>query len=63
MTGGMTIRDGAAAMRPPMPPRELSRRLKDVKPIGTQYGRRGRRPALYPVAEILRAHAEWVRSR
>lgn len=59
----MTISDAAAAMRPPMPRRELARRLREVAPVGTQWGRRGARAKLYPVTEIMRAHAEWVRSR
>jgi hypothetical protein len=63
MPGALTISDGAKAMRPPMPRRELARRLKHVAPVGTQYGRAGRRAATYPVAEILKAHAAWVRDR
>ena len=59
----MTITDGARAMQPPMPRRELARRLKDAAPTGTQYGRRGARAKLYSVADIMRAHAEWVRER
>lgn len=57
----MTLADAAVAMRPPIPRRELARRLKDVAPVGTRYGGRGRRAKLYPVAEIMRAHAAWVR--
>jgi hypothetical protein len=59
----MTLQDAAAAMDPPIPRRELARRLKHVAAVGAQYGRRGRRAALYPVTEIMRAHAEWVRER
>lgn len=59
----MTLKDAAAAMSPPIPRRELARRLKGVAAVGTQYGNRGRRAALYPVDAIMRAHAEWVRSR
>lgn len=59
----MTITDAAQAMRPPIPRRELARRLRDVATVGTEYGRRGRRAALYPVDAIMRAHAEWVRDR
>ena len=58
---GLTISDAAVAMRPPIPRRELARRLKDVAAVGTDYGRRGRRAALYPVDAIMRAHAQWVR--
>lgn len=58
----MTVGDAAQAMSPPIPRRELARRLTDVAPVGTQYRRRGRPAALYPVAAIMRAHAEWVRS-
>ena len=50
-------------MDPPMPRRELARRLAKVAPTGTAYGRRGRRAKTYPVAAILRAHADWVRER
>jgi hypothetical protein len=60
---GMTITDAAQAMSPPIPRRELARRLRDVAAVGTEYGRRGRRAALYPVDAIMRAHAEWVRER
>jgi hypothetical protein len=60
---GMTVTEAAAAMSPPIPRRELARRLKDVAPVGTQYGRKGRRAVLYPVDEILQAHARWVRDR
>lgn len=59
----MTITDAAQAMDPPIPRRELARRLKGVTTVGTEYGRRGRRAALYPIDAIMRAHAEWVRSR
>jgi hypothetical protein len=59
----MTITDAAQAMIPPIPRRELARRLRDVPAVGTEYGRRGRRAALYPVDAIMRAHAEWVRER
>lgn len=59
----MTLGDAAEAMTPPIPRRELARRLKGVAPAGAQYGRRGRRAALYPVDAIMRAHAEWVREK
>ena len=59
--GAMTIDEAAQAMTPPMPRRELARRLKNVAPVATIYGRRGRRPKAYPVADILRAHADWLR--
>jgi hypothetical protein len=61
--GSMTISEAAQAMTPPMPRRELARRLRHVKPTGTAYGRAGRRPAEYPIDAILRAHAAWVRER
>ena len=57
----MTLREGAAAMTPPMPRRELARRLKEVDPVGHVAGRLGRRPALYPVVTIMQAHAAWVK--
>lgn len=59
----MTVSDAAAAMRPPIPRRELARRLKSVSAVGALYGRRGRRAATYPIEAIMRAHAEWVRER
>lgn len=62
-TGALTISEAAAAMTPTMPRRELARRLRDVAPVGIVYGRAGRRARTYPVAEILRAHADWVRER
>ena len=62
MAAGMTLSDAAAAMNPPIPRRELARRLKNVATVGTEYGRRGRRAALYPVDAIMRAHADWVRA-
>lgn len=57
----LTVSDGAAAMSPPIPRRELARRLKHVAPVGSVYGRRGRPASTYPIAEIMRAHAAWVR--
>jgi hypothetical protein len=57
----MTITDAAAVMSPPIPRRELARRLRDVQPVGTQWGGQGRRPRTYPVAAILEAHAAWCR--
>lgn len=59
----MTLADAAQALHPPIPRRELARRLKDVATVGTQYGRRGRRAALYPIDAIMHAHAAWVRER
>ena len=58
----LTLTEAASVLDPPMPRRELARRLKHVPPRSTVYGRRGRRAAEYPVDEILRAHAEWVRT-
>lgn len=60
-TPAMTVTEAAKAMTPPMPRRELARRLAEVPPVGSAYGRRGRRARTYPVAAILRAHADWVR--
>jgi len=60
---GLTITEAAEAMRPPIPRRELARRLKNVAAVGAQYGRRGRRAALYPVEAVMLAHAEWVREQ
>jgi hypothetical protein len=59
----MTLREGAAAMTPPMPRRELARRLAGVDPVGTVAGRLGRRPKLYPVTAIMQAHAAWVKEQ
>lgn len=59
----MPLREAAEAMSPPIPRRELARRLRNVAPVASVYGRRGRRAAEYPVGEILRAHAEWLRER
>jgi hypothetical protein len=63
VAAGMTLSDAARVMDPPIPRRELARRLKDVASVGTEYGRRGRRAALFPVDAIMRAHAQWVRER
>lgn len=59
----MTLTDAAAAMRPPIPRRELARRLKGTPPAGREYGRSKRPAALFPVGEILKAHAAWVREK
>lgn len=60
---GLTLSDAAAVLQPPIPRRELARRMRDVADCGSAYGRRGRRAALYPVTALMRAHAEWVRER
>jgi hypothetical protein len=57
---GLTLTEAASVLDPPMPRRELARRMRGVCPVGSTYGRRGRRAAAYPVAEIMRAHAAWV---
>lgn len=59
----MTLREASEAMDPPIPRRELARRLRDVPPVSRVYGRRGRRPAEFPLDAIMRAHAGWVRDR
>jgi hypothetical protein len=59
----ITLSDAAQALDPPMPRRELARRMKGVPPVGARYGPRGRRAALYPIAEVMRAHAGWVREK
>lgn len=56
----LTLAEAAEALDPPIPRRELARRLRDVAPAGTVYGKRGRRPKTYWLAEIMRAHAGWV---
>lgn len=63
MTAALTVTEGAAAMRPPMPRRELARRLEGTPPVGTRYAARGRRGRTYPVAAIMEAHAAWVREK
>ena len=60
MTAAMTVTEGAAAMSPPMPRRELARRLQGVEPVGAVWARRGRRPATYPVDAIFKAHRQWL---
>jgi hypothetical protein len=60
---GMTLTEAARVMDPPIPRRELQRRLAGVQPVGKRYGYRGRTPALYPIAAIFKAHADWVRER
>ena len=62
MPDGWTISEAAGCLDPPIPRRELARRLSVVHPVGTLYGRRGRRAKVYPIREILRVHAGWVRS-
>lgn len=59
----LTLAEAVQALHPPMPRRELARRLKEVSPCGSVYGRRGRRARTYPATEIMRAHAQWVRER
>jgi hypothetical protein len=59
----MTLSDAAQALHPPMPRRELARRMESVAPAGAAYARRGRRARTYPVSELMRAHAAWVAER
>lgn len=58
-----TVTEAAETLDPPMPRRELVRRLKHVAACGSAYGRRGRRAALYPIREIMLVHAAWMRER
>lgn len=58
---GLTIAEAARALDPPIPRRTLAELLAAVRPVGRRYGRRGRRPSIYPVDEIMRVHADWVR--
>lgn len=60
MADGWTIDQAVAELVPAIPRRDLVRALVGVAPIGTIYGRRGRRPRTYPVAAIMQAHAAWV---
>jgi hypothetical protein len=57
---GLTLAEAVQVLDPPMPRRELARRLKDVAPCGSTYGRRGRRAAVYPIDAIMRVHAAWT---
>ena len=59
MTAAMSISDAVAVLQPAMPRRELARRLADVAPVDVQYGSRGRRPARFPLATIMRIHRQW----
>lgn len=59
----LTLTEAAGALDPPMPRRELARRLADVAPLGSVYGRRGRRARTYPAEAIMRAHADWMNDR
>lgn len=63
MVDGWTIDQAVAELVPAIPRRDLVRALVGVAPIGTVYGRRGRRPRTYPVAAIMEAHASWVNDR
>lgn len=63
MPDGWTITEAAGQLHPPIPRRELARRLSAVHPVGALYGRRGRRAKVYPLREILLVHARWVRER
>jgi hypothetical protein len=57
---GWTIGEAVRHLDPPIPRRTLAALLADVPPSGRVYGRRGRRPAVYPVAEIMDLHRDWV---
>ena len=63
MPDGWTITEAAGQLHPPIPRRELARRLSAVHPVGALYGRRGRRPKVYPLRAIMEIHARWVRER
>lgn len=56
----LTLTEAASVLDPPMPRRELARRMRHVASVGSVYGRKGRRAAVYPLTEIYRAHAAWV---
>lgn len=64
MPDGWTISEAMHHLHPPMKRRELARLLNamGVPPVGTLYGRKGRRPRVYPIRAILQAHAAWVRA-
>lgn len=57
---GWTIDEAVRVLDPPIPRSTLAQLLTVVPPVGRVYGRRGRRPAVYPVAEIMDVHRDWV---
>lgn len=63
MVDGWTIAEAVGQLDPPIPRRELARRLAGVRACGKRYGRKGRKPKVYPIAAIFQAHAEWVRGQ
>jgi hypothetical protein len=60
---GWTIDEAVETLDPPIRRRTLVSLMRGVAPVGTVYGRRGRRPKLYPVAAFARVHGEYVRRR
>jgi hypothetical protein len=63
MAEGWTITEAVSQLHPPIRRWELARLLSHVKPVGVRCGRRGRRPAVYPIADVMRLHAGWVRDQ
>lgn len=55
-----TIAEAVEHLDPPIKRRTLAALLADVPPAGTQYGRKGRRAQLYPVAAVMEIHRDWV---
>lgn len=60
---GWTITEAVGQLHPHISRRELARLLAEAKPIGVRRGGVGRRGAVYDIKDIMRAHAEWVRSK
>jgi hypothetical protein len=63
MAEGWTITEAVGQLHPPIRRWDLARALRHVEPVGVRHGRLGRKAAVYPIAEIMRVHAEWVRDR
>ena len=63
MPDAWSVTEAVASLYPPMTRRELARQLSraGVPPVGTLYGRKGRRARTYPVRRIFEVHADWVR--
>ncbi len=57
---GWTIDEAVAALDPPIPRRTLAEAMRGVEPLRRRWGGRGRRPAVYPVAALMQAHADWL---
>jgi len=60
-----TVAEAVDHLHPLIKRRELAHLLRHagVAPVGRVYGRLGRRPHLYPVADIMRVHAAWAKAQ